>query len=288
MQGVFPTLAQIDGLGASPFTMLWFYGIALVPWFFLFFVVWTSLFLEMGLVVGRKCTSGTPKTGETIALGAILALLGLLLAFTYNVSLNRLDQNMAALTAEAEATGTLYARLELLDSEEARDIRELLHTYSRLRVLRMVTRRSDVQSWDQVVAYTNALDLLTDAMWPRILRAVKLEESPPIRMGVINAANGFYDSILTARVSITNRMQIANFAVLLVVVAASMFVIGQHGGSQGFLDRWRSWMLVLVLSVMLVAVVDLDRPFDGFVRVNDLGLRDLNQSLIDAFELERQ
>ena len=70
-------------------------------------------------VRGRARSGGDSRVGE----GAILALVGLLYVFTFTSAAGRFDIRRGLISREANAIGTAWMRLDLLDAAGAEAIR---------------------------------------------------------------------------------------------------------------------------------------------------------------------
>src|SRR5215469_10426045 len=75
---------------------------------------------------------------------ATLTLLGLIVAFTFSMALNRYDQRKNLEEEEANAIGTEYFRVDLLSGVDPGKLRELLRSYLHERIL-FYTIRDDQQ-----------------------------------------------------------------------------------------------------------------------------------------------
>ena len=97
------------------------------------------LVLELGRRLGsRRLQSESARGGFGAIEGAIFALFGLLVAFTFSGAASRFDSRRALVADEANAIGTAYLRLDLLASGDQSDLREMFRGYldSRLEVYR--------------------------------------------------------------------------------------------------------------------------------------------------------
>ncbi|MEY3788920.1 MAG: hypothetical protein RLZ75_3128 [Pseudomonadota bacterium] len=95
------------------------------------------LFLEIGQRIGiariAHNSDGLAK-GSGAAEGAVFALLGLLIAFTFSGATSRFEDRRHLITEEANDIGTAYLRVDLLPSDAQPEIRELFRRYVDLRV----------------------------------------------------------------------------------------------------------------------------------------------------------
>lgn len=89
-------------------------------------VFWFSGFL--GARFRERCVNldeGT-RADLTFVLGSALALLGLIIGFTFSMAVSRYDQRKNAEAAEANAIGTEYVRADFLPAQDAAKIHALL------------------------------------------------------------------------------------------------------------------------------------------------------------------
>src|SRR6266487_5026057 len=89
------------------------------------------LFLELGRRIGirrRQEDSGTTGEGVGAVDGAVFALLGLLIAFTFSGAASRFDTRRQLIIEETNDIGTAYLRLDLLPAEAQPGLREKLST----------------------------------------------------------------------------------------------------------------------------------------------------------------
>ncbi len=97
------------------------------------FVVVQSLALEAGFRAGlrqRRTTASAEKTTRgDVTLSSMLALLGLMLAFTYAFTLSRADGRKDAILEEANAMGTAFLKAEFLTEPGRSDLRMRLLDY---------------------------------------------------------------------------------------------------------------------------------------------------------------
>jgi hypothetical protein len=88
--------------------------------------------LELGRRWGTRQLQRDPegaRTGAGAVEGAVFALLGLLIAFTFSGAAARLDVRRAQIVDEANAIGTAWLRLDLLPEEAQPAVRELFRQY---------------------------------------------------------------------------------------------------------------------------------------------------------------
>ena len=108
-------------------------------------LTWIAMLLTIALFVGMLITfevgrrigvarlkrdpEGLTK-GAGAAEGAVFALLGLLLAFTFSGAASRFEARRFYIDTEANAIGTAYLRLDLLPEESQAPLRDLFRRYT--------------------------------------------------------------------------------------------------------------------------------------------------------------
>lgn len=93
--------------------------------------------LEAGFVMGRRTTTDPDaRAGGQVGVvqGAILGLLGLLLAFTFGAAGGRFLERQDLIVQEANAIGTAYLRADLLDEPHKSELRAALQRYTEHRI----------------------------------------------------------------------------------------------------------------------------------------------------------
>src|ERR1044072_5342352 len=97
--------------------------------------------MQIGWRIGKKFKDGSTKQGNVGAIqGAIFALLGLLVAFTFSNGISRFDDRRKLIVEEANSIGTAFFRIDLLPPEAQPEMRKLFGSYldSRLAAYRHI------------------------------------------------------------------------------------------------------------------------------------------------------
>lgn len=93
--------------------------------------------LEAGFRIGRRATGGADASlsSQVGAIqGALLGLLGLLLAFSFAAAGARFLERQDLIVQEANAIGTAYLRADLLDEPHRSELRAALRRYTENRI----------------------------------------------------------------------------------------------------------------------------------------------------------
>ena len=239
------------------------------------------LFSEVGRRVGIAWLAHDPEglaKGSAAAEGAVFALLGLLIAFTFSGAASRFDDRRLTITEEANAIGTAYLRVDLLPGDDQVPLRDLFRRYVEVRstIYRNVADRTATNAR---LAEGAALQ---GAIWTRAVTACGRPETPAqVSLLLLPALNEMID-ITTTRETQTRIHPPAIVYLLLVGLSFMGAVLVGYATS---LNRRRSWFHTLmfagVLTLTVYVIVDLEFPRVGLVRIDaaDQVLVDLRKSM---------
>jgi hypothetical protein len=216
-------------------------------------------------------------TGQT-SLGAILALLGLLLAFSFGNSISITQTRKAATIQEATALSTVFLRADYLDEPGRTELKAAILEYAKTRVTPGDGKLNTVQK----VQFFLRISLNAQAkLWPLTLQVTADPVPPPIKTFVAGAMNDALDAHLvrlrTLSVPISDYAQ----AMLLAAAIASLFLLGNRSGAVGRELSWRTFILSSFLFGVMITIADLQTGEQGLIRTDQTAL------LATIFEMER-
>jgi hypothetical protein len=230
---------------------------------------------EVGARLGRR--SRRLADGETdisTLTGAALGLLALLLAFSFSLALSRYDTRRTLVLEEANAIGSTANFALMLPQPAQGPILGLLHDYTAVRIGlgipfdpikldRDIAQSVELQNrlWQQAVAVTAAA--------PQSLPAYRFVAS-------LNEMNNIHERRLTA---LRYHVPGAVMFLLVGVAMVAMGFTGYHVGLKVSHGRVATWIMAITVAVVIMLVVDLDRPVRGLIRVPVQALVDAEQSI---------
>ena len=248
----------------------------------LFFLVALGLSVELGFRVGLKRRKNWPDSdvgAGGVVLTSTLALLGLILAFTYSASAGRLDARKQAVIVEANAIGTAFLRADLVAEPERMELREALLDYARTRV---IVRATPGQLYTEE-GLRQIIDRQLQAqapLWPLTETIVNKSGRGLVEVALMASVNDVID-MHTIRISaVVDRLPSVVLVMLVFIAGAALAITGFNAGLSGVIVRGRLSVFALVLSSVMYVIVDFDRPRDGFIRVNEASML----ALIDGME----
>jgi len=241
-------------------------------------LVLLCLALEAGYRIGLKGRAGR-KEGESADLGsvqgAVLGLLGLLLAFTYSFAAGRYDSRRALVVREANAIGTAYLRAGLMPEPGRTEIQAVLRQYVNSRVVPDEVASDPAKLAEAIQRSERVLEKL----WPTAARTIEGRVPTPLDAILFPALNDVIDIH-------TERLAAAEYRVpeviLWLLLVAAMMALALTGLSSGLIGR-RNLFFTVPLAVLVTAVVlvinDLDHARRGFIQVSQKSLIQLRDSL---------
>jgi hypothetical protein len=261
----------------------WLYDIPLWVVAILFAIV-LFLALESGFRIGlrQRRATGSPekKVRGDVTLSSMLALLGLMLAFTYAFTLSRADARKSAVVDEANVIGTAFFKAGFLSEPGRSELRARLLDYARTRVITSKTTR-DQKARKALI--DRALEAQSQ-IWPALERALEGKTLGPYETSMVQAINEVLDA-QTRRITVAfDRIPPSVSILLLAIAAFSLAVAGSNAGLTGRFNRWRMSGFVIILTALMLLILDFDQPQTGFIRLNNSPII----ALIDEMEKASQ
>jgi hypothetical protein len=235
--------------------------------------------LEIGRRIGIRRLAKDPEGAEAgvgTVEGAVFALLGLLIAFTFSGAASRFDTRRQLIIEETNDIGTAYLRLDLLSAEAQPGLREKFRQYvdTRLEVYRKLP---DIAAAKEELAKANRLQV---EIWRQSVAASRVQgASAAAPMLLLPALNAMIDITTTRTMAGQMHPPMIIFALLFGLALASSLLVGYGMAS----SKARNWLhmlgLAFVMAVSVYVILDIEYPRLGFIRVDDF-----DQALVDLRE----
>lgn len=235
-----------------------------------FVVLWLAAW--GGATLGRR----RPKLDEGsradfgVVQGATLTLLGLIIGFSFSMAIGRYDQRKTYEEAEANAIGTEYVRADLLPATEGARVRDLLRSYTDLRISFYTTR--DKEELERIGSKTSALQ---SELWAAVKQPAIAQPSPLIALAV-SGMNDVLNSQGYTQAAWWNRIPEAAWGLMFVIAIFANVLLGF--GER----RMRPMLLVilpLLISISFFLIADIDSPRRGVIRVRPQNLESMQRGL---------
>jgi hypothetical protein len=245
-----------------------------LPWFYVLIALIALLAAELGFRLARnRVQRSAPESEAPVGtiVGATLALLAFLLAFTFSLAASRFDARKGFVLDEANAIGTTYLRAALLPEPQRAEIRVLLREYVDVRL-------QIIQPEKAQEALRRSVEL-QDELWSDAV-AVADKVAPPTAALFITSLNELTDlHAKRVNLGIRNRVPISIWLALYFVSIITMMVVGYYAGLTAARRSPAILALVVTFSAVLLLIADLDRPYEGLLSVSQQAMVDLRDSL---------
>ena len=217
------------------------------------------------------------QAGTGAVEGAVFALVGLLIAFTFSGAASRFDARRDLIVAETNAVGTAWLRLDLLPATNRPSATaSLQYLDARLAVYRKLPDMEAAQA-----ELTKATALQT-TIWAQALAAGQREGASPDAIKLLlPALNDMFDITTTRTMAAQIHPPVVIYGMLIALALASALLAGYGMAS----SKSRSWLHILgfaaVMAVAVYVIIDLEFPRLGLIRVDtfDQALVELRASM---------
>jgi hypothetical protein len=154
--------------------------------------------------------------------GAVFALLGLLIAFSFSSAGDRFETRRLLIAEEANAISTSYLRLDLLGSELSAPIRPLYRDYLEVRIAES-KHSDDAPARAGSQAATEAQQA---RIWAAVNAALEQKGQPALAMAMLGPLNEMIDITTTRRMAAMLHPPGIVFAALALVAMLATFLAG--------------------------------------------------------------
>jgi len=226
------------------------------------------VFLRIGWRIGRVALARFGVTGQSgigSLEGAVFALMGLLIAFTFSGALTRFDVRRAQVVDEANAIGTAYLRIDLLPAAAQPKLRETFRQYVDTRIA-TYRKLPDLAAAREELARSQRLQA---DIWSQAVAAVRgAENRPGAEVLVMPALNQMFD-IATVRLAATQmHPPTIVYAMLFGLALAAALLAGyQSAGEKGF-DWVHQLGFAAIVAFTFYVILDIEYPRLGWVRID--------------------
>ena len=246
--------------------------------------LWAVFVLTLGVCLGaveagsalggyglRQKNESAPQAPLGSVVGAMLGLLAFILAFTFGVAANRFDARKQLVLEESNAIGTTYLRAGLMPQTQGLEVRRLLREYTDIR---LHVTPANLQETQNRTAEIHA------QLWSQAKSLVVEEMDSQLRVMFIESLNELID-LHQSRTTVGLQQRIPGTVWLTVYALSilSMLALGYQIGMSGIRRFLATPVLAAAFSVVIVLIADIDRPGEGFMRVSQQPLADVQQMM---------
>jgi hypothetical protein len=226
---------------------------------------------RIGLASSRKKSEADKDSGTVRS--AVLALLGLLLGFSFALAGARHETRRELLVEEANSIVTTARRAQLLPGPHAANMVQLLREYVPLRI----EAHREGQFSDQFATTRKRSAELQDRMWAQAVAAAAERPSP------ITASLSETIDLEAKRVAAKrNHVPGAVWLLLLCVAGCGLWLVSYPAGTSGRHSILERFVFPILIAIVIAIITDIDTPRGGLVSLGERPLLELNETLSRA------
>lgn len=232
----------------------------------LFLATEAGFYCHRRLLKGRK--EADPGSHDYL-LTAALGLLALLLGFTFSLAINRYELRRDLVVQEANALGTTWLRVQLLQPPLKDQMSGLLRDY--------LDERLVWSNAPSTIAVTDRSVQLEKELWAATGQAMRTDPNQPFTRGLMDVMNESFDLAEARTAARAAQVPSRVMELLLVYALLSAGMLGYTAAARGRPERAPIVAVMLLLTLAMVIIMDIDRPSGGAVLVSQQPLEDLKQ-----------
>ena len=231
---------------------------------------------EVGFRIGTWLQRRDPESGGVqvngAVVGSMLGLMAFLMAFTIGIVIGQHNGRKEMVVTEANAVGTAYLRAGFLSEPDRTSTRDFLREYVELRL----AVAADLGLFDSGVKRSEEIH---NELWSVVEDNVNQGKESAIMALFADSINEVID-VHTLRLAAFDLRLPRLFGIMLYAATIlSFMLIGVAGSADGKRDWISVLLFALAFVVVLMLLVDLDRPQQGLLTVSQTALSDLLRQL---------
>jgi hypothetical protein len=189
---------------------------------------------------------------------ASMALLGLLLGFTFSMSLSRHDQRRLMVVSEANSLGDFYTCASLLNDPVRSQLQAVIREYAEYR-LTVAHSHLDDSALQQIQQMQNRMQSLVKQA---------TDAGTPVTVPLVNTLNEVTSAHIARLAALHDRLHPSVVALLFLTALISMVLMGRHQGASGDLHFAGTMGFVVLVCMTIWVILDLNQPHRGAIQVS--------------------
>jgi hypothetical protein len=203
---------------------------------------------------------------------ASVALLGLLLAFTFSMSLGRHDQRRLAVVAESNAIGDFYTCASLLKEPKRAQLQGVIRDYAQLQ-LRRWHEPFDAADEEQAIQKSQKMQA---QMTELVAQAV---EGTPIAVPLTNKFTDLTSTYASRLAAYDEGLPWSIVMLLFLSSIVPAYLIGMKQEQTRQVHLAGTFSFIVLVSLVVFVVLDLNQPSRGMIKVSGQPLERVVRSM---------
>jgi hypothetical protein len=243
-----------------------------LPLYFLMMLIFALLLAGeyLGRTIWRRSKAQPRETGDhNNVVASVYALLGLLIAFTFGMAVERYEARRDLVVKEANAIGTAHIRAALAAEPYQAKLKDLLENYAELR---LSFGKASTSARYPIIERSAGM---RNEIARTVILASKSAPSAPMGASLLSSVNEVID-VGGEREAMALAFIPETVAWLLIAYAfAAALLLGYSGKSEQRHISFANAILLSLLTLALTLIADLDRPSGGTITITQYPLEQL-------------
>ncbi len=209
--------------------------------------------------------------------GALLGLLSLLLAFTFNKAASNYDNRKASLIQEVNDIGTALMRCELYSDTIRNQFRKDFKEY----IIARINYYKAGTDENKIKAEIKNAEVISEKIWKQATQLSRQSNFDNSSRQMIPALNNMIDTVTKREASRIANVPESILWLLFLLALIGSFIVGYASNAKKI-----NWIVIVLYSLMTVMtiylILDLDRPRRGLISTNITHQK--MEKLLDAFK----
>jgi cellobiose-specific phosphotransferase system component IIC len=193
---------------------------------------------------------------------ASMAILGLLLAFTFSMSLAKHDQRRTAVVTDSNSIGDFLTCVSMVKEPLRGRLQDLVRGY--------VVERLELANgtMDDAALGKKVGDLQDMQNQMQALVGEAVEQGTPVTVPLVNTFNEVTSSHATRLAARRDRLPTSIVLMLLLSAILSVFLVGRQQGASGERDFTGTLGIIALVALVVWVTLDLNQPYRGMITVS--------------------
>ena len=221
---------------------------------------------QLGRRLGKRQIERNPdaaRSGLGPAEGAVFALLGLLIAFTFSGALQRIDYRRTLIVSELNALGTAWLRIDLAPAQHQPALRAAFREYFDARLAVYEALPDDEAARVELTKVARA----QDELW-RLVVAASAGSGPWPGQSVVPAFNEVFDVASERTAALLVHQPRVVLGLLYALGLACALLAGFAMASSERPPRLHIMSFAVVVALVVYVIVDMEHPRRGLIRID--------------------
>jgi hypothetical protein len=232
--------------------------------------------LECGYRLGcvaHKHSEEEKESPVSVISGSVLGLGAFILAFTFGIATNRFDARKELVRDDANAIRTVWQRSDFLPEPDRSETKALIRKYLDARVAVAQTKDAGLLPVGRFIREAEATQ---GRLWEIAVAHARNDMNSDVAALYVESLNELL-AIQASRVAVGIHLRIPSgiWGILLALTSLGMLSLGYQTGIAGSKRSFSQPILALAFAMVIVLIVELDRPEGAFIRISQQPLIDV-------------